>query len=57
MKRKGIALTTETLTIIVFAVVGFMLFLLIYSSVTSDSPGMVNTFTNRLLDWLLGLFA
>ena len=56
-RRKGIALTTETLAIVVFAVIGFVIFLLIYSSVTANSPGVVNQFTNRMLDALLGLFA
>ena len=52
--KKGIVLTTEMLVIVVFLVIGFFIFLLIYSSVTSESPGMVNTFTNRLLDSILG---
>jgi len=53
-EKKGMLMTTELLAIIVFLVVGFILLLLIYSSVTADSPGSVNTFTNRILDALLG---
>ncbi|MBI4170125.1 MAG: hypothetical protein HY514_00380 [Candidatus Aenigmarchaeota archaeon] len=55
--RKGIALTTETLTIVVFAVIGFVFFLLIYVTVTSDAPGPINTLINRILDSILGFFA
>lgn len=54
--RKGM-LSTETLVIAVFLVVGFVIFLLIYATLTADSPGFINIFVNRILDWILSLFS
>lgn len=55
--EKGSALPAEYLPIIIFLAAVLIILVLIYASVTSDSPGYINTFVNRILDNLLEFFA
>ncbi len=51
IKEKGIVITTTLLATMIFVVVSVMIVLLIYLSVTRDSPSAISDFFFRLLDF------